>query len=95
MFLPYVFSSDSTGFAGGISALKEGLFQPQTTFIATLFTGLPQDVTINGEPDEATFSGGFIAFSDYKLPYTDRFFFSFMGLKSYFPKTHYLVFQKL
>lgn len=91
IFLPYVFSSDSTGFAGGISAMKEGLFQPQTTFAATAFTGLPQDVTINEEPDEATFSGGFIAFTDYKLPYTDRFFFSFIGLKSYFPKTHYYI----
>ncbi|NOR55420.1 MAG: hypothetical protein GQ531_04370, partial [Sulfurovum sp.] len=30
IFLPYAFSSDSTGFAGGISAMKEGLFQPQT-----------------------------------------------------------------
>jgi len=91
MFLPYVFSSDSTGFAAGISAIKEGLFQPQTTFAATVFTGLPQDVIINGEADEATFSGGFIAFTDYKLPYTERFFFSFIGLKSYFPKKHYYV----
>ena len=91
IFLPYVFSSDSTGFAAGVSAIKEGLFQPQTTFAATVFTGLPQDVLINGEKDEATFSGGFIAFDDYKLPYTDRFFFSFMGLKSYFPKTHYYI----
>lgn len=91
IFLPYVFSSDSTGFAGGISAIKEGLLQPQTTFVATVFTGLPQDVTINGKKDEATFSGAFIAFTDYKLPYTDRFFFSFMGLKSYFPKTHYYI----
>jgi outer membrane protein assembly factor BamA len=91
LFLPYVFSSDSTGFAGGISAIKEGLFQPQTTFGATVFTGLPQDVTINGEKDEAIFSGGFIAFADYKLPYTDRFFFSFMGLKSYFPRNHYYI----
>jgi hypothetical protein len=91
MFLPYVFSSDSTGFAAGISAIKEGLFQPQTTFAATVFTGLPQDVTINGEEDEATFSGGFIAFTDYKLPDTERLFFSFMGLKSYFPKKHYYI----
>ena len=91
MFLPYVFSSDSTGFAGGVSAIKEGLFQPQTTFAATVFTGLPEDVTINGKKDEASFSGGFIAFADYKLPYTDRLFFSFMGLKSYFPKNHYYI----
>lgn len=91
VFLPYAFSSEATGFAGGISAMKRGLFQPQTTFAATLFTGLPQDVVINGQPDEATFSGGFISFSDFKLPYTDRLFFSFMGLKSYFPKNRYYI----
>ena len=91
IFLPYAFSSDATGFAGGISAMKRALFQPQTTFLATLFTGLPQDVTINDQPEEATFSGGFISFSDYKLPYTDRLFFSFMGLKSYFPKNRYYI----
>lgn len=91
IFLPYAFSSDSTGFAAGISAMKEGLFQPQTEFIATVFTGVPQDVIINSQKDEATFSGGFISFSDFKLPYTDRLFFSFMGLKSYFPETHYYI----
>lgn len=90
-FLPYAFSSDATGFAGGISALKRGLFQPQTRFLATLFTGLPQDVIINEQPDEATFSGGFISFSDFKFPYTDRLFFSFIGLKSYFPKNRYYI----
>ena len=86
VFLPYAFSSDATGFAGGISTMRRGLFQPQTRFVATLFSGLPQDVIINEQPDEATFSGGFISFSDFRLPYTDRLFFSFMGLKSYFPK---------
>ena len=91
VFLPYAFSSDATGFAGGISAMKRRLFQPQTTLLATVFTGLPQDVIINEQPDEATFSGGFISFSDFKLPYTDRLFFSFMGLKSYFPKNRYYI----
>ena len=91
IFLPYAFSSDSTGFAGGVSAMKRELFQPQTTFLATVFTGLPQDVIINEQKDEATFSGGFISFADYQLPYTDRFFFSFMALKSYFPKNHYYI----
>lgn len=90
-FVPFAFSSDSTGFAGGISALRRGLFQPQTRFAATLFTGLPKDVVINGQNDEAIFSGGFISFSDFKLPYTDRLFFSLMGFKSYLPETHYYI----
>lgn len=91
MVLPFAFSSDSTGFFGGISVINEGLFQPQTKLLATVFTGLPQDVIINGQKDEATFSGGFISFSNFKLPYSDRLFFSFMGLKSHFPKTHYYI----
>ena len=89
MILPFAFSSDSTGFAAGVSVMKDDLFLPQTTLIATIFSGLPQDVLINKKEDKATFSGGFISFSDFKLPHTDRFFFSFMGLKSYLPKTHY------
>lgn len=91
IILPYAFSSDATGLSGGISAIKEGLFQPRTKLIATVFTGLPEDVVINEQKDKATFSGGFISFSDFKLPYTDRFFFSFMGLKSYFPKNRYYI----
>ncbi len=91
IFLPYAFSSDSTGFAGGISVIKEGLFQPQTSLVATVFTGLSQDITINGKPEEKRFSGGFISFSDFKLPYTDRLFFSFIGLKSYFPNHEYYI----
>ena len=89
--LPYAFTSDSTGFSGGIGVIKQGLFQPQTTLVASVFGGVAQDITINGEPDEANFSGGFIYFSDYKLPYTNRFFFSLMGLKSYFPKSNYYI----
>lgn len=91
IILPYAFSSDSTGFAGGISAFKVGLFQSQTTLAATVFTGLPQDIITNGKKEEANFSGGFISFSNFKLPYTDRVLFSFMGLKSYFPKTNYYI----
>lgn len=91
LILPYAFSSDSTGFAAGISLIIEGLFQPQTKSLATVFSGLPQDVIINEQPDEATFSGGIIALTDYKVPYTDRLFFSFIGFKSYFPKTHYYI----
>ncbi len=89
IILPYAFTADSTGFAGGIGVIKQGLFQPQTTLVASVFYGATQDITINGQPEEANFSGGFISFTDYKLPYTNRFFFSLMGLKSYFPKNSY------
>ena len=84
--IPYVFSTESTGFTGGLGIIKTGLFQPQTTLVATAFYGAEQDIITNGEPDTANFSGGFILFSDYKLPFTDRLLFSMYGLKSYFPK---------
>ena len=88
---PVAFSTDSTGFFAGIGVIKEGLFQPQTTLIASLFRGLNQNVIINGRSRQKYFSGGFISFSDLKLPKTERTFFSLMGVKSYFPKMkHYI-----
>lgn len=91
IILPYPFSSDSTGIGGGLGVIKQGLFQPQTTLVATVFGGLPQDVVINGLPEERNFSGGGIFFSDLKLPYTNRLLFSFIGLKGYFPKLNYYI----
>lgn len=91
LVLPYLFSTDSTGFSAGIGVIKQGLLQPQTTLVASVFGGATQDITINGQPEEANFSGGFISFSDFKLPYTNRLFFSFLGLKSYFPRSHYYI----
>ncbi|RLA68434.1 MAG: hypothetical protein DRQ78_00395 [Epsilonproteobacteria bacterium] len=91
VILPYVFSSDSTGLAGGIGVIKQGLFQPQTTLTASIMGGATQDIIVNGQAEEANFSGYFFAFSDYKLPFTNRLFFSFLGFKSYYPsKTNYL-----
>lgn len=89
--LPYAFSSDTTGLAGGVSVLMSGVFQPQTSLVATVFLGEEQDVIIDGKPEEKSFSGGFFYFSDYKLPFTERTFFSIYGLKSYFPKSKYYI----
>ena len=91
IILPYAFTADSTGFSGGVGVIKQGLLQPQTTFVASVFGGVTQDITVNGQPKEANFSGGFISFTDYKLPYSNRLFFSLMGLKSYFPKASYYI----
>jgi len=89
--IPFVFSTESTGFAGGAALIKQGLFQPQTTLITSLMYGATQDIITNGQPEEANFKGGFISFSNYKLPFTNRTFFSLIGLKSYFPSaTSYL-----
>ncbi len=85
IIIPYVFSSDSTGFTGGAAVIKQGLFQPQTTLIASVMYGTTQDIMTNGQDEEANFAGGFISFDNYRLPFTNRAFFSLIGLKSYFP----------
>ena len=87
--LPFAFSSDSTGIAGGIGIIKQGLLQSQTTLVMSVFGGMEEDIITNGQADTANFKGGFFAFSDYKLPFTNRFFFSLISLKSYFPKQKY------
>jgi hypothetical protein len=89
VFIPYAFSTDSTGFSGGLGVIKQGFLQPQTTAIATLFYGAEQDTITNGQPDTANFSGGFAALFDYLVPGTDRFLISMLGLKSNFPKARY------
>ena len=89
--LPFAFSSESTGVAGGIGAIKQGLLQPQTTLVAAVFGGLAEDIVTKGEAKEANFSGGFFYFSDYKLPFTNRTFFSIMALKSYYPNGQYYI----
>jgi len=89
IILPYAFTSDSTGLAGGIGVIKQGLFQPQTTLVASIFRGVEEDIITNGQEDISSFSGGFFAFSDYKLPFTNRLFFSLISMKSDFPKQQY------
>jgi len=93
VYIPYVFSTDSTGFTGGVGVIKQGLLQPQTTTIATLFYGAEQDIITNNQEDTANFSGGFAAFLDYLIPGTDRMLFSVMGMKSYFPKARYYIYD--
>jgi len=93
VFIPYIFSSDSTGLTGGIGVIKQGFLQPQTTAIATLFYGTEQDVITNGEPDTANFSGGMAGIFDYLVPGTERVLFTAIGLKSYYPKARYYIYN--
>ena len=85
VIIPYVFASDSTGFVGGAGIIKQGLLQPNTTFIASVMYGATQDIMTNDRAEEANFAGGFISFDNYRLPFTNRTFFSLIGLKSYYP----------
>jgi len=89
IILPYLFSSDSTGFSGGIGMIKQGLIQPETTLVASVFAGINQDVSIDNKDEKRHFKGAFVSFSNLKLPYTNRIFFSLIGLKSYFPNEQY------
>lgn len=87
--LPYAFVTENIGTAGGLGFIKQGLLQPQTTLVASIFGGLSEEITVQGENKEVNFSGGFFSFSNYQLPFTNRLFFSTMGLKSYFPRSLY------
>ncbi|MDQ7084139.1 MAG: BamA/TamA family outer membrane protein [Sulfurovum sp.] len=89
--LPYGFSSEAMGVVGGIGVIKQGLIQPQTTLVATLLGGLSENILTQGKETEANFSGAFLYFSDYKLPFNKRLSFSIMGLKSYSPRNQYYV----
>jgi len=53
IIIPYVFASDSTGFVGGAGIIKQGLFQPQTTLIASVMYGATQDIMTNDQEEEA------------------------------------------
>jgi len=89
--LPYLFTSESTGLVGGVGTIAQGLLQPQTTLVASIMYGADEDVVTNGLDTTENFSGGFISFSDFKIPYTNRLFFSFWGLNKYTPKGMYYI----
>jgi hypothetical protein len=89
--LPYAFTSESTGASAGGVAIAQGLLQPQTTMVASVFGGLEQDVMINGEESGENLSGGLLIFENLKVPYTQRLFFSTLGYTMTLPKqTFYL-----
>ena len=74
LILPYAFPSDSMGTTGGVGAMTKGYGQEQLLFGATIF----------GSEDEA--AGIIAGIWDYKLPWVERFYFSFMGSLGYYPR---------
>ncbi len=86
IILPYFFSTEMTGFSGGIGTIAQGLLQPQTTFVGTLYYGAGQDVINNGVPETAHFSGGLLSYSNIKVPYTKRLYLSGWGYTMHIPK---------
>ena len=89
IILPYAFTSVPTGLTGGVAAIKQGLFQPQTTMVASVFRGVHEEIVTNKKDGVSHFNGGFFSFSDYKIPFSNRLFFSLISLKSNFPKQQY------
>lgn len=73
LILPYAFSTDSMGTTLGVGGLVKGYLQDQLLFAGTVY----------GSTDDAKgFIGGIW---DYRLPWTDRFYFTAVGALSQFP----------
>ena len=72
--LPYAFSAESLGFTVGVGAAVKGYGQDQLLFGGTVF----------GSTDEAV--ALFLGMWDYRLPASDRFFFSALGFWAHFPR---------
>ncbi len=88
---PFFFSSDATGIAGGFGTVTQGLLQPQTTLVTSLFAGEPQTIETLGGDKEEFFHGGFFAFDDLKIPFSNRLYFSVMGADVSWPTSSYYI----
>ena len=86
ILIPFAFSTDATGLAGGVATIAQGLLQPQTTFVAALSYGTDQDIITNGNPETTNFAGGLLSYSNIKVPHTTQFFLSAWGFASFYPK---------
>jgi len=87
--LPYAFSSASTGFTGGAVGIFHGFVQPQMTMVVSAFIGesLPvNEFQATGVSEESKKAQGlFIAITGVRIPYTERFFVSYLGMQAYYP----------
>jgi len=88
--LPYIFSSDSMGLTAGVVGIFNGFFQPQMSIVASIYGGEKFEVEKIHEDegikkDEARTTGGFLAISGYKAPFTDRLFLSLLASYAYYP----------
>jgi len=87
--LPYAFSSNSTGLTGGVAGIFHGFLQPQMTMVVTAFRGeeLPVNEFNRGvvSEEKAYAKGLFIGITGVRIPYTERLFVSFLGMRAYYP----------
>ena len=90
IILPYFFSSDSTGFTGGIVGIFHGFIQPQMTIVATAYGGENMEVqkyTSIQEPTKGTArtQGYFLGVNGYRLPGSQRLFLTALASYTYYP----------
>ena len=90
--LPYLFSTDTTGLTAGVVGIFHGYIQPQTTVVATAFSGekypvLEYDIDNDKiyEDGEKRTYGLFGGIAGYRIPKTKRLFLTAYGTYSYFP----------
>ncbi len=87
--LPYAFSSASTGLTAGVAAIFHGFLQPQMTMVATVFKGeeLPvNEFNQDGVSEKSAYAKGFfIGVTGVRVPYTERLFFTYLGMSAYYP----------
>jgi len=87
--LPYAFSSSSTGLTGGVAGIFHGFLQPQMTIAVTAFYG--EDTPVNRfdrnnvTEEIANAKGFFVAVSGVRVPYTERLFVTYLGMRGYYP----------
>jgi len=74
LILPYAFPSDTMGTTFGVGGLAKGYHQDQLLFGGTVFGSVDDAVGIIG------------GMWDYRLPWTERFFFTAFGALSHFPR---------
>ena len=88
--LPYAFSSSATGFTVGIAGIFHGFLQPQMTMVVTAFRGEELPVNEYGSngavSEEKAYSKGFfVGVTGVRVPYSERFYLSFLGMRAYYP----------
>ena len=84
--IPFLFTTDATGWSGGVATIAQGVLQPQTTFVASLAYGTGQSIVTNDRSETANFAGGLLSYSNIKVPYTTQFFLSAWGFASFYPR---------
>ena len=85
--LPYAFTSTSTGLSVGAVGIFYGFIQPQMTMVVTAYKGEKTEVNTfnNADKETASAQGLFVAISEFRIPYTQRFYLNFLGMESYSP----------